>query len=520
MYRIENIKIREDFDKEELIEFICKKYKINTKDILSWSIFKKSIDARDKDDVFYNYTIDIESNKKIRNAKTVKKEKIEFTNLCKNPDYVRPVIVGAGPAGIFCALTLVQNGIKPIIIEQGNKVEDRLKDVEDFRKTGKLNIKSNVQFGEGGAGAFSDGKLTSGVNNIYAKKVIQEFYNFGAPEEILYTSKPHIGTDKLIQIIKNMREEIIRLGGKFLFNEKVIDFAIEDGRITEVITDKQSIKTDIAVLAIGHSARDTFYKLYEKNVEMKRKNFSVGVRIEHLQSMINKSQYGTKTKLKLPPAEYKLAYHGEDGRSCYTFCMCPGGVVIASSSEDDTVVTNGMSTFARDGINANSAVLVNVTPEDVGVGDNPLKGIEFQKRLEELAFDLGGNNYYAPIQRVEDFINNNKSTFIGEVKPTYIPGVTLSNLNDILPDFVSKTLKEGILYFDKKISGFANSDAILTGVETRSSSPVTIVRNEVLQSNIKGIYPCGEGAGFAGGITSAGADGIKCAIAICKQNEQ
>lgn len=315
-----------------------------------------------------------------------------------------------------------------------------------------------------------------------------------------------------------MRQEIIKLGGEFLFNEKVIDFIIENGNIREVVTNKQRIKTDTVVLAIGHSARDTFYKLYERNVDMKRKNFSVGVRIEHLQSMINKSQYGTKTKLKLPPAEYKLAYHREDGRSCYTFCMCPGGEVIASSSEEGTVVTNGMSTFARDGINANSAILVNVTPEDVGEGNNPLKSIEFQKKLEELAFNLGGRNYYAPIQRVEDFINNNKSTFIGEVKPTYTPGVTLSNLNDILPDFVSKTLKEGIIYFDKKILGFANPDAILTGVETRSSSPVTIVRDETLQSNIRGIYPCGEGAGFAGGITSAGADGIKCAISICKQS--
>ena len=351
-------------------------------------------------------------------------------------------------------------------------------------------------------------------NNPYAKKVIQEFYNFGAPEQILYTSKPHIGTDKLIQIIKNMREEIIRLGGEFLFNEKVIDFEIENGKIAKVITDKRDIETNIVVLAIGHSARETFYKLHERNIEMKRKNFSVGLRIEHLQTMINESQYGTKTKLKLPPAEYKLAYHGKDGRSCYTFCMCPGGEVIASSSEKGTIVVNGMSTFSRNGINANSAILVNITPEDVGKGENPLKGIEFQRKLEEAAFKLGGSNYYAPIQRVEDFINNIKSDIIGEIKPTYRPGVTLSNLNDILPDFVSKTLKEGIIYFDKKIKGFANPNAILTGVETRSSSPVTILRNKKLQSNIKGIYPCGEGAGYAGGITSAGADGIRCAVEI------
>lgn len=252
---------------------------------------------------------------------------------------------------------------------------------------------------------------------------------------------------------------------------------------------------------------------------MKRKNFSIGLRIEHLQSMINEAQYGTKTKLRLPPAEYKLAYHGDDGRSCYTFCMCPGGEVIASSSEKGTIVTNGMSTFARNGINANSAILVNITPKDVGEGDNPLYAIEFQKKLEKLAFKLGGSNYYAPVQRVEDFINNRRSTFIGQVKPTYIPGVTLSNLQDILPDFVSKTLKEGIMYFDKKIKGFANPDALLTGVETRSSSPVTITRDDTLQSNVRGIYPCGEGAGYAGGITSAGADGIRCAIEICRLHE-
>lgn len=320
-----------------------------------------------------------------------------------------------------------------------------------------------------------------------------------------------------------MREEIIKLGGEFFFNEKVIDFEIRNDKIEEIVTNKRKIKTDIVVLAIGHSARDTFYKLYEKKLEMKRKNFSVGLRIEHLQSMINSSQYGTNTKLRLPPAEYKLAYHGTDGRSCYTFCMCPGGEVISSSSEENTIVTNGMSTFARDGINANSAILVNITPEDVGKGNNPLKAIEFQKKLEEKAFKLGGSNYFAPIQRVEDFIKNEKSTFIGEVKPTYMPGVTLSNLNDILPEFVSKTLKEGIIYFDKKILGFANPDAILTGVETRSSSPVTIIRDEKLQSNIKGIYPCGEGAGYAGGITSAGADGIKCAVEIimvCKNKEK
>ena len=388
------------------------------------------------------------------------------------------------------------------------------KDVEEFQKTGKLNTLSNVQFGEGGAGTFSDGKLTSGIHNPLCKIVLKEFYNFGAPEQILYINKPHIGTDNLINIIRNMRNEIIKLGGEFLFNEKVTDFEFENSKVTAVICGKR-IETDTVILAIGHSARSTFEKLYEKGVKMEKKNFSIGVRIEHKQSMINKSQYGEITKLKLPPAEYKMAYHGEN-RSCYTFCMCPGGTVIASSSEPETIVTNGMSVYARNGENANSAVLVNVTPNDFK-GESPLEGMYFQKDLEQKAFKLGGSNYNAPIQRFEDFENNVKSTHIGEIKPTYKPGVTLSNLNEILPDFISKTLIEGIKYFDKSIKGFAHPDAILTGVETRSSSPVQITRNENKQSNIKGLYPCGEGAGYAGGIMSAAVDGIKCAIAVLTQ---
>ena len=329
-------------------------------------------------------------------------------------------------------------------------------------------------------------------------------------------NKPHIGTDNLINIIKNMRNKIIELGGTFLFNEKVVDFEIQESKIVAVkCSSGKTFETDTVILAIGHSARDTFEKLYEKGVKMEKKNFSVGVRIEHKQEMINRSQYGENTKLKLPPAEYKLVYHGKD-RSCYTFCMCPGGTVMASSSEENTIVTNGMSKFARDGENANSAILVNVTPDDFR-GDSPLEGMYFQKMLEQEAFKLGGSNYFAPIQRFEDFKNNKKSTFVGEIKPTYKPGVTLSNLNEILPDFVSKTLVEGIEYFEKSIKGFANPDAILTGVETRSSSPVQITRNEKKESNISGLYPCGEGAGYAGGIMSAAVDGIKCAIAVLEK---
>ena len=515
MIKITNIKIKADLSDDELFEKIYKKYKINKNDVTERRIIKKSIDARNKADIFYNYSVELEckNENKIKNVQIVKKEE-PFKIIVNRKSSKRPVIIGAGPAGLFSALTLAQNGIKPIIIEQGKTVDERKKDVEEFQKTGKLNTLSNVQFGEGGAGTFSDGKLTSGIHNPLCKIVLKEFYNFGAPEQILYINKPHIGTDNLINIIRNMRNEIIKLGGEFLFNEKVTDFEFENSKVTAVICSKR-IETDTVILAIGHSARSTFEKLYEKGVKMEKKNFSIGVRIEHKQSMINKSQYGEITKLKLPPAEYKMAYHGEN-RSCYTFCMCPGGTVIASSSEPETIVTNGMSVYARNGENANSAVLVNVTPKDFK-GESPLEGMYFQKDLEQKAFKLGGSNYNAPIQRFEDFENNVKSTHIGEIKPTYKPGVTLSNLNEILPDFISKTLIEGIKYFDKSIKGFAHPDAILTGVETRSSSPVQITRNENKQSNIKGLYPCGEGAGYAGGIMSAAVDGIKCAIAVLTQ---
>lgn len=515
MIKITNIKIKADLSDDELFEKIYKKYKINKNDVTERRIIKKSIDARNKADIFYNYSVELEckNENKIKNVQIVKKEE-PFKIIVNRKSSKRPVIIGAGPAGLFSALTLAQNGIKPIIIEQGKTVDERKKDVEEFQKTGKLNTLSNVQFGEGGAGTFSDGKLTSGIHNPLCKIVLKEFYNFGAPEQILYINKPHIGTDNLINIIRNMRNEIIKLGGEFLFNEKVTDFEFENSKVTAVICSKR-IETDTVILAIGHSARSTFEKLYEKGVKMEKKNFSIGVRIEHKQSMINKSQYGEITKLKLPPAEYKMAYHGEN-RSCYTFCMCPGGTVIASSSEPETIVTNGMSVYARNGENANSAVLVNVTPNDFK-GESPLEGMYFQKDLEQKAFRLGGSNYNAPIQRFEDFENNVKTTHIGEIKPTYKPGVTLSNLNEILPDFISKTLVEGIKYFDKSIKGFAHPDAILTGVETRSSSPVQITRNENKQSNIKGLYPCGEGAGYAGGIMSAAVDGIKCAIAVLTQ---
>lgn len=523
MLRLENVKIHKDLSEEEIVKEACKKYKLDYKEIEKYIIYKKSIDARNKEDIFYNYTIDVKytGKKEYSNIKIVNKENFDIKINVKRKSTARPVIIGAGPAGLFCALILVNNGIKPIIIEQGKKVEDRKKDIDIFLKTGILNPNSNVQFGEGGAGTFSDGKLTTGVNNSFCRTVLNEFVKFGAPNQIMYVSKPHIGTDNLINIVANIRKYIEEHGGEFLFESKVIDLEIQDNKLKSIIYQNSTreilkINTDTAVFAIGHSARDTFEKLYEKGLSMEKKNFSVGVRIEHKQEMINKSQYGEKTNLKLPPAEYKLAYHGNNDRSCYTFCMCPGGSVIASSSNFGEIVTNGMSKFARDGENANSALLVNITPEDFK-GNSPLEGIYFQKDLEEKAFKLGGKNYFAPIQRVGDFLENKKTTKLGNVKPTYKPGVTLSNLQEILPLFIIETLKEGLLDFDKKIKGFADSDSILTGIETRSSSPVRIVRDDNCMSNIKGIYPAGEGAGYAGGIMTAAVDGIRCAIEILEK---
>ena len=534
MLRISNIKVRENITDEKLVHQILHKYHIKSSDIIYWNISKKSIDARKKTNIFFNYTIDIEvkDESKYPNIHKIKlididqniKDKINANLIHSLKSEAPPIIVGAGPAGLFAALTLVQNGICPIIIEQGKTVEERKKDVDNFLYNKKLNIASNVQFGEGGAGTFSDGKLTTGIHNPLCQKVLKEFVNFGAPEEILYLSKPHIGTDKLIDVIKNMRNYILSKGGKFYFSTKFINFTTVHHKIHSILlknlvtNDTFEIQTNKLILAIGHSSRDTFELLYNNGITMEKKNFSVGVRIEHLQKNINKAQYGENPKLKLPPAEYKLAYHAPSGRSCYTFCMCPGGTVIASSSEENTIVTNGMSNYLRNGTNANAALLVNVMPDDFK-DSSPLAGIYFQKDLEEKAFILGGANYHAPIQKVKDFLDNKKSSTIGSVIPSYLPGTTLSNLNDILPLFISSTLKEGILYFDKKLSGFANPDSILTGVETRSSSPVKIPRNHSLISNIEGIYPCGEGAGYAGGIMSAAVDGIKCSLSILGAND-
>ena len=518
MIRLQDIKIREDLSEQEVLKKAIAKNHIKLEEIEKWYIYKKSIDARKKEDIHYNYTIDIQLKDRKKEAKFTKIEEYKFPKIdIKRKSKTNPVIVGAGPAGLFAGLILIENGIKPIILERGKQVEERIKDIEEFVETRKINTESNVQFGEGGAGTFSDGKLNTGNTSIYSRKVLEEFVKFGAPKEILYIAKPHIGTDNLVNIVRNIRNYIIEKGGQILFNEQVTDFEIEKNKIKAVICSKR-IETDTVILAIGHSARDTFRKLYDLGVEMQPKNFAVGVRIEHLQKDINKIQYGEKTELKLPPADYKLVYHASNGRTCYTFCMCPGGKVIASNSEENSIVTNGMSNFARDGENANSALLVNITVEDY-YKNSVIDGIYFQEDLERKAYILGGQNYNAPIQKVEDFLVNKKTTELGKVKPAYMPGVTMSNLNDILPDFVSETLKEGIINLDKKMYGFNDKDAILTGIETRSSSPVQITRDkENFNSiNVIGLYPCGEGAGYAGGIMTAAIDGIKCAIKILEK---
>ena len=516
MIRIRDIKIREDLSSEQVFQKAILKNKIKSEEVEKWYIQRKSIDARKKEDIYYNYTIDLELKDKKKENKFEKVEEFKFPKIqvTRNSGY-RPVIIGAGPAGLFAGLILVQNGIKPIILERGKQVEERMKDVEEFIKNKKFNTSSNIQFGEGGAGTFSDGKLNTGNSaGIYSRKVLEEFVKFGAPDEILYTAKPHLGTDNLVNIVKNIRQYIISKGGQVLFNEQVTDFEIEQGKIKAVICSKR-IETDAVILAIGHSARDTFKKLYELGVEVQPKNFAVGVRIEHLQKDINKAQYGEQTKLELPSADYKLVYHASNGRTCYTFCMCPGGQVIASNSEENSIVTNGMSNFARDGINSNSAVLVNVTIDDY-YKNTPLDGMYFQEDLEKKAFELGGGNYNAPVQKVEDFLAGKVTEEFGKVRPTYRPGVTMANLNEILPEFVVETLREGIVGLDKKLHGFADNDAILTGVETRSSSPVQITRDKdtLISTNVKGLYPCGEGAGYAGGIMTAAIDGIKCAIKV------
>lgn len=525
MIELLNLKIDIDLDENQIKSLVASKLKINERAIKKIVFLKKSIDARKKDNVFYSASIGVETDlneqKVLKNAKNkeariyVEPENLNIVPV-KNPPKNPPVVCGAGPAGLFCAYILARTGLKPVLIERGADADTRSKEIEKFFKTGVLNVKTNVQFGEGGAGTFSDGKLNTNIRDYRCREVLKTFYECGGPEEILYIAKPHLGTDNLVNIVKNLRNKIIRLGGKVQFNTTLTDITYKDNKITEITVENNgalyNIATDQLIIATGHSARDIFEMLKKHNVSMEKKPFSVGVRIEHNQEDISKSQYGESYK-KLPPADYKLAVHLDSGRSVYTFCMCPGGQVVAAASEEGHLVVNGMSVFARDKENANSALLVNVEPSDFPE-DDILAGIDFQQRYEKAAYKIGGSNYKAPAQLVGDFLKDKPSIKQGRITPTYPLGVTWCNIKDCLPDFVSKSIKEALPEFNKKIKGFSDPDAVLTGVETRSSSPVRVLRDENLESSIKGIYPCGEGAGYAGGIMSAAVDGIKVALEI------
>ena len=511
MFRIDEYKVFENISDEKLFEKVIKKYKINKRDIVSITIIRKSVDCRKKDNIHFSYSfaLELRNEEKYTYLKKYNQPEIKIEN--HRDSKYSPIIIGAGPAGLFCALTMVENGITPIIVEQGEMVDQRLKTVQAYKDdASQFNCYSNVQFGEGGAGTFSDGKLTTNVNSPLINMVLNYFVKFSAPKEILYQSKPHIGTDNLVNIMKNIREYIQSKGGKYYFNTRFLDYQKENGLI-HVICDCQKFTTDTLVLAVGHSARNVYELLKQKEIVLTRKNFALGVRIEHLQKDLNYAQYGD-CKLDLPQAEYKLAYHGPQ-RDCYSFCMCPGGYVVASNSEKDGIVTNGMSYYNRDNINCNSALLVNVKTSDFS-GDDPLSGMYFQRELEHKAFIFGGNNGNAPIQKVGDFQEGCTSLSFGKVLPTYLPGVTMCDLNDFLPDFIKDTLKQALPYFDHKIKGFNDKDSLLTAIESRSSSPVTIKRNEFMLSSDDQIYPIGEGAGYAGGITTAAIDGIKAAIRI------
>lgn len=489
-------------------------------------ILKKSLDARKKEDIHYVMTVAAEVENKGRVLKKCKsaEEYRAFSPLAiprKSPA-VRPVVVGFGPAGIFAALILAKAGARPIVLERGEDADSRKKKTDLFWQGGTLDEECNVQFGEGGAGAFSDGKLNTGTHSPLINQVLKELADCGAPPEILYSAKPHIGTDRLLTTVKNIREKIKALGGEVIFGARLCDFGIRDGAVRSCSYIKNGEKTELEadslILAAGHSARDVFRLLVNKNIRVEQKAFSVGMRIEHLQKDLNVSMYGKNAPFDLlPPADYRLAVHLENGRGVYTFCMCPGGKVVASASDRETVVTNGMSYYSRSGENANSAVLVGITPDDFG-SSSPLAGAELQEKIERAAFVKAGGKYLAPCTTAGKLLGVTGSFEIGRVKPTYLPGVTYVDPEEYLPEYAVEGMREALPMFGKKISCFGDSEALLTGPETRSSSPVRITRGESLESvSARGLYPCGEGAGYAGGIVSSAVDGIKCALAVLEK---
>lgn len=521
MIKLEQIALPLKFSDKDVFGEVAKALKISAKDIVSYEILKLSVDARRKPNIKFVTTLAVTLTptveKRFSHLKYEKKS--HLLSYQKKVSDKKIVVVGFGPSGMFAGLALAKMGLNPLIIEQGKTVDEREKDVEKFWSERKLNKYSNVQFGEGGAGTFSDGKLNTNLNNDFCKSVLEELCYFGAPKEISYQNKPHIGSDKLKSVVKNMREYIKSLGGQFLFSTKLVDIKVEGGRVkaVEVLNvekgDKTTLYVDFLLLCVGHSARDVFALLKDKGAQMRQKPFAMGVRIEQKQADINLAQYGARKIDGLPNADYKLAVHLPNGRAVFTFCMCPGGEVVASSTDEGEIVTNGMSLFARDKENANSAVLVNILPEDFG-SDDPLAGVWYQQKYERLAFALGGNNFNAPAESVGSFVWGKDSK--PDINATYRPDITLTKIEKCLPKIVSESLKEGIPLLDKKLSGFAKDENLLVAIESRSSCPLTIVRDENFESNIKGLFPVGEGAGFAGGIVSSAQDGIKVAESIYK----
>jgi len=530
MLRITELKLPLDHPDEALREAIVQRLGIRDEQLLSFNLFKRSYDARKKNsELLFIYTIDLEAS----NEAELLDKFADDHNIGPAPDvtykYVghapadmqeRPIVVGFGPCGIFAGLLLAQMGFKPIILERGKEVRQRTKDTWGLWRKSVLNPESNVQFGEGGAGTFSDGKLYSQIKDPqhHGRKVLEEFVKAGAPDEILYINKPHIGTFRLTGMVEQMRQDMIALGAEVRFQEKVTDLLVEDGQLTGVVLESgEQLHSRHVVLALGHSARDTFRMLHAKGVYMEAKPFSVGFRIEHPQTLIDKARLGKYAgHPKLGAADYKLVYHAKNGRSVYSFCMCPGGTVVAATSEPGRVVTNGMSQYSRNERNANSGIVVGIDPERDYPG-GPLAGIELQERLEAHAYVMGGSNYQAPAQLVGDFVTGRPSTALGSVEPSYKPGVTLGDLAPSLPDFAIEAIREALPAFDRQIKGYNLHDAVLTGIETRTSSPLRITRGEDYQSlNLKGLFPAGEGAGYAGGILSAGVDGIRIAEAVAR----